>query len=221
MPFERARCAIASVAGAAVAWLVAAPPAAVAAERDARGAAAFTRWAADRRPGVDAYAAFLVERGVGDVVPLHQLLRTASTWSTPSCRAVGAEPFELPPPAAWPAIVPTLRLVAHLGREGVIDAVEVVSAYRSESVNQCAEGAPASRHRLNVALDLWPAGRRSRAEMVASLCAFHATQGARWKMGLSVYPSGRIHVDTAGWRTWGDDGKAGTSACRSGFTIGG
>ena len=35
--------------------------------------------------------------------------------------------------------------------------------------------------------------------------SFWRAQGKGWNMGLSRYPSGRIHVDRTGWRTWGED----------------
>jgi hypothetical protein len=211
LPRTCARRAIARVAALAIALASAAVPA-LAADRDPRGPKLFDRWAATRAEEVDRYRRFLEAKGVGAVVPMHQLLRTASAWDTPPCRAAGAEPFELPPEAAWPAMATTLRLVQALRADGWLGPVEVVSAYRSDAVNACSDGRPASRHRLNTALDLLPTGA-SLAASVASLCAFHAQEGARWNMGLSVYPSGRIHVDTAGHRSWGADGTRATSAC--------
>jgi hypothetical protein len=32
-------------------------------------------------------------------------------------------------------------------------------------------------------------------------------------MGLSRYPSGRVHIDTAGFRTWGVDQTGKSTAC--------
>jgi len=37
------------------------------------------------------------------------------------------------------------------------------------------------------------------------LCGFWSEHGRSWNMGLGRYPSGRIHVDTSGYRTWGAD----------------
>ena len=32
-------------------------------------------------------------------------------------------------------------------------------------------------------------------------------------MGMSLYPSGRVHIDTSGWRTWGADHSRGSAFC--------
>jgi hypothetical protein len=38
-------------------------------------------------------------------------------------------------------------------------------------------------------------------------------QGKDWNMGFSRYPSGRIHIDTAGYRTWGYDHTGKSAVC--------
>ena len=38
-------------------------------------------------------------------------------------------------------------------------------------------------------------------------------EGRKWNMGLSKYPSGRIHIDRNGFRTWGASHKRGSSYC--------
>ncbi len=35
------------------------------------------------------------------------------------------------------------------------------------------------------------------------LCQFWREQGRGWQMGFSRYPSGRLHIDTAGYSSWG------------------
>jgi hypothetical protein len=45
------------------------------------------------------------------------------------------------------------------------------------------------------------------------LCRFWREQGQAWDMGVSRYPSGRIHIDRNGWRTWGASHRRGSSFC--------
>ena len=73
---------------------------------------------------VKAFNAYLVTYGVGGVVPTWQLLRNASHWQRCS-----AQPFEVPPTAAWPNIVAALRYVGAVVEPG-IGEVEVVSEGR-------------------------------------------------------------------------------------------
>ena len=72
--------------------------------------AAFNRWLAaapGRAAEYERFERFLADRGVADVVPPWQLLRTDANYSV-RC-GIGA--FEMPDEPKWPAIVPTLRLV--------------------------------------------------------------------------------------------------------------
>jgi hypothetical protein len=167
-----------------------------------RDAVLFTHWRAGR-PGVDAFEEFLVRENVAQVVPTYQLLRSASMWK--ECRA---EPFEVPPPAEWPRVLDLLRLVRHLQAERVLPVVEVVSAYRDPRLNRCAGGAAGSSHQ-RFAIDIAPLPESDGAR----LCRFWREQGRSWDMGVSRYPSGRIHIDRTGWRTWGATHKRGSSYC--------
>jgi hypothetical protein len=175
----------------------------------ARDAVHFDAW---RRDGggaaahdLAAFADFLATVGVDRVVPLHQLLRTASAW-----RECGAAPYAVPPRSQWPDVRRVLALVAELRRQGLLDAIEVHSGHRDAALNACAGGARRSAHLVAFAIDFTVPGGPDPA---AGLCAFWRREGAAWSMGLSRYPSGRIHVDAMGWRTWGADGTSGTSAC--------
>lgn len=148
---------------------------------------------------------FLHSAGLDKVLPLHQLLRTASDWS--KC---GGPPFEIPPERQWPDVNNVLLLVKELKRRRLLAEFEAVSSYRNPSLNSCAGGAPNSAHARQFAIDLTlPAGKGDGP----LLCEFWKAEGQSWNMGLSKYPSGRIHLDTAGYRTWGASHKHGTSFC--------
>lgn len=172
---------------------------------ETRDAAMYAAWAAAHREDVRAFEAFLAQAGVAGVVRSDELLRSASSW-----RDCGAEPYATPPPAQWPAAVRVLELLRTLVEAGVLGPFEVHSAYRAEPLNTCAGGARGSAHLRSFAVDLTP---RDGRDATAALCAFWRGQGRAWAMGLSRYPSGRIHVDTAGYRTWGADQTGRTTAC--------
>jgi hypothetical protein len=158
-------------------------------------------------PEVDAYRAYLNEQGVGDVVPMPSLLRSARSWE----RCGGVE-FALPPRTLWPQMTPTLRLVGRLRNQGLLDTNLARSVYRDEEVNRCAGGAKGSKHVQNVALDF---DLPSAAGNVERLCAFWREHGAEANMGLGFYTPTAIHIDTAGYRTWGTDHTRATSLCLS------
>jgi len=170
---------------------------------DPRDEALFVAWF--RHHDTAAFERFLVQRKVDTVVPLYQLLRTASDWQ--QCQA---QPFAVPPASHWPAVESTLQLLATLKREGVLGRFEVVSAYRGKRLNACAGGAAHSAHVQAFAVDLaFPEGSADPQR----LCDFWKQHGGEWQLGLSRYPSGRVHLDTTGYRTWGGDYSARTSYC--------
>ncbi|WP_375101789.1 MULTISPECIES: D-Ala-D-Ala carboxypeptidase family metallohydrolase [unclassified Pseudomonas] len=172
------------------------------AHADERDLWLFAQWAGDHqtRP----FREMLVDARLYGVVPIHQLLRSASDWR--QCRAA---PFAVPPSSQWPAVRSTLALLQTLQEQGILRQFEVVSAYRDRALNACAGGAVGSAHTRAFAVDLllpdWADPN--------PLCRFWQQQGKAWSMGLGRYPSGRIHLDTAGYRTWGGDGSAGSSFC--------
>jgi hypothetical protein len=179
---------------------------------DKRDLAMFQQWTSTNSGSIERYRSYLAEQGVGDVVPMHELLRTASDWNTQACKKVHAQAFEVPPESTWAAMAKTLKLVAHLRHNALIGDLEVVSAYRNRKINECA-GSGGTRHPKNAALDLVPIDGKTSIEAVKPLCAFHRKHGASWKMGLSLYPTGRIHIDADGYRTWGASGHRDTSVC--------
>ncbi|PJY97118.1 YcbK family protein [Pseudomonas donghuensis] len=162
----------------------------------------FAQWAGDHqtRP----FRQMLVDARLYGVVPIHQLLRSASDW-----RLCKAEPFAVAPAVQWPAVRSTLQLLKTLSDQGVLKRYEVVSAYRNPVLNRCAGGAVASAHTRAFAVDLLLPGWAD----PAPLCRFWQAHGKGWNMGLGRYPSGRIHIDTAGYRTWGSDFSSGSSFC--------
>jgi hypothetical protein len=187
---------------------------------DAYSQASFERWlASDERhmAGYGRFEAFLAERGVAEVVPPWQLLRTDATQAA----RCGFGAFELPPEEKWPAIVPTLRLVE---KEviPVVGRVEVHSSNRSAELNDCIEGAKRSRHLAFAAVDLIAPERTDKPKMFADLCAMHRRAGAKSRMGLGAYfdpakpatnKEGRFHIDQSGFRTWGSSYSAASSFC--------
>ena len=168
-----------------------------------RDAVLFAAWRAKHVADVDAFEQFLVAEHVAQVVPMYQLLRSASMW-----KECGAEPFQLPPAQAWPTVRDVLVLLRELKKRQVLTGVEVVSAYRDPRLNRCAGGAPGSSH-VRFAIDIAPVpeeeGRR--------LCRFWRDEGQAWDMGMSRYPSGRIHIDRTAYRTWGASHRRGSSYC--------
>lgn len=139
----------------------------------------------------------LVHAGLDDVVPISHLMRTATDWAR-----CGGPQVELPPREQWPHMLKVLALVAELKRFGILRQFEAVSNYRNPSLNDCAGGAPRSAHTRSFAMDI--VGPRGGIDE-ARLCAFWRERGQPLEMGLGKYPSGRIHIDAAGYRTWGTD----------------
>jgi uncharacterized protein YcbK (DUF882 family) len=166
----------------------------------------FTRWHEAHRAQVDAYATYLREEHVEEVVPMSQLLRTGRRWS--QC---DAPQFSVPDRARWAGMVPTLRVVRTIQSQGVIASPVVASAWRTTPFNRCEGGSGASKHLLNNALDFdiaaAPGGPRA-------LCEWWRRKGRAANVGLGFYSSTQIHVDTSGFRTWGSDHTRKTSLCR-------
>jgi hypothetical protein len=168
-----------------------------------RGAVLFKVWREKHSADVEAFEEFLVREKVAEVVPTYQLLRSASMWK--ECHA---EPFQLPPAQEWARVRDLLVLLRELRQRQVLPVFEVVSAYRDPRLNRCAGGAPASSH-IHFAVDIAPL----EPAVGARLCQFWREQGKPWDMGVSRYPTGRIHIDRNGYRTWGASHKRGSSYC--------
>ncbi|WP_206412016.1 D-Ala-D-Ala carboxypeptidase family metallohydrolase [Lysobacter enzymogenes] len=157
-----------------------------------------------RADQIRAYSDFLVLHGVAAVAPLSQQLRSGRHW-----RRCGAEEFALPPRESWPASAATLHLIAELRAAGLIDGARIVSGYRAPDFNRCEGGSDGSRHLSGGAFDL----ELPTATDGAELCAFWRRRGAATGFGLGFYDHRRLHVDTAGMRSWGLDYTRKTSPC--------
>jgi hypothetical protein len=148
---------------------------------------------------------YLHQHHVAGVVPTRSLLRTATDW-----KKCGGPQFEIPPKDRWDTMRQVLDLLAELKKRGIVKDVEGASAYRNPKLNACANGAPGSAHTRSFALDIVAAPGTVDVER---LCEFWRNEGKPWGMGLSRYPSGRIHLDVSGWRTWGSDHSRRTALC--------
>ncbi|GAA4806436.1 D-Ala-D-Ala carboxypeptidase family metallohydrolase [Lysobacter hankyongensis] len=167
------------------------------------------RWLdAGHRDAAEGYAAYLRSEGVGDIVPAAALARTARRW-----RLCGNREFDVPPPALQANMPPTLRLVARLRDAGIVDPQRARSVYRDPAMNTCAGGSARSKHLENRAIDF---DLPKRGDNVERLCAFWREHGQALDMGLGFYTPTAIHIDTAGYRTWGEDHSWRTSLCTAG-----
>jgi uncharacterized protein YcbK (DUF882 family) len=166
-------------------------------------AAMFAAWKDQNASSVAEFYAHLESVDLHTVVELNQLLRSASSWQ--SCNA---EPYAVPPQDQWASVSSVLRLVKELTEMKILGPFVVHSAYRGPELNKCAGGAPGSAHLRSFAIDLTPTGSE---DVTAKLCDFWREHGRAWRMGFSRYPSGRLHLDTSGYRTWGS-GHTGKSA---------
>lgn len=156
---------------------------------------------------LSAYADYLRDAGVGDVVPVWQLARTASDWAKCSQPA-----FEVPPPELWANIVNSLRYVRDEVKPAVGE-VEALSAYRNPVLNQCAGGSPDSVHKSNTAVDLVPRYPFDRNALMSRLCTVHARSGRRYGAGLGFYVGIRFHIDVSTYRNWGVTAEEGGDQC--------
>lgn len=163
----------------------------------------FDTWRKAHRVKVEAYEDFLRTEGVAGILPMRDLLRSGRRW-----KRCGADEFIVPPRDAWAAMPATLRVLRELQSAGVIEAPVVASSFRAPGFNRCEGGSTKSRHLANNALDFdlgADAGQR--------LCDWWRSQGGKHRLGLGFYTPRRIHLDTAGFRTWGSDHTHRTSPC--------
>lgn len=161
------------------------------------------------------YQAFLRQHQVFHVLPESELFHTARDWKLCHTRA-----FEVPPSHLWNNIVPTLKILKILVHHQVIQSFTVTPVYRNADLNRCAGGADSSKHVLNAALDLrlgaphLCSSERNRIQHSKDkLCAFWRKCGRALSMGLGVYRSALIHIDSAGYRTWGFNHQSKSSPC--------
>jgi len=164
---------------------------------------------------VKSYKYYLQQQGVQLVAPDFEFFRSARGWQ--ECHY---DEYDVPEPNVWPNIVPTLNLLSHLVKNGILDDFELTSGYRSPTLNSCVNGAKSSSHMQNAAVDFrigseFPnaSDRIAIANSKLKLCKFWQTEGQKYNMGLGVYSTGQIHIDTKGFRTWGPDLSWHSSIC--------
>ncbi|QIO05673.1 D-Ala-D-Ala carboxypeptidase family metallohydrolase [Acinetobacter shaoyimingii] len=161
------------------------------------------------------YEEYLESKGVGNIIPSFELMKTARDW-----QKCGREEYMVPNREVWANQVPTLRVFKYLVAAKVLTDFEVTSVYRDLSLNQCAGGANSSRHLFNSAVDFRIGPQYPKPSDYAfientkfKLCEFWKTHGQSLDMGLGLYSSGQIHIDTQGYRTWGPDHSRYSSMC--------
>ncbi|MFN0186688.1 MAG: D-Ala-D-Ala carboxypeptidase family metallohydrolase [Aquabacterium sp.] len=189
-----------------IAWLLLCVSLAVSSQ-ETRDAKSFASWRNQNSAVVADFEAHLRSTGLHSVVELHELLRSASSW-----RECGSEPYAVPPPEQWPSVESVLRLLRELTSQQVLGPFVVHSAYRGAELNKCAGGAAGSAHLRAFAVDLTPNGTE---DLTTGICNFWREHGRGWNMGFGRYPSGRLHFDTAGYRTWGSDHTGKSAVCRA------
>lgn len=167
--------------------------------------ARYRTYADSHRSELLRYRTFLQREDAADVVPMGALLRTSRRW-----RPCLHDEFAIPPRELWRNMPATLRVVHELRDAGILDPSLARSVYRDAAINRCAGGSAGSKHRENRAIDFdLPAN----PDNVARLCAFWRERGPALHLGLGFYTPTAIHIDTAGFRTWGQDHHRATSLC--------
>ena len=178
---------------------------------------AYIDWLVQRpnQQNVKAYKTFLWLHHLDNIAPDFELFQTARDW-----QMCNAPEFEIPPQEIWSNIIPTLQILKQLVESKILDDFTVTSVYRNYNLNRCAGGADSSRHVFNAALDFRIGSERQSPEEQLTiqktktrLCQFWSEQGEALQMGLGVYASGQIHIDSVGYRTWGTDHRSTSSPC--------
>lgn len=179
--------------------------------------ASYRYWLAsgDNRIRAREYERFLEQNNVGNIIPSFELFKTARSWE--KCNS---SEYMVPNRELWQNQLPTLKVFKYLVAAKVLTDFEVTSVYRDLTLNQCAGGAPSSRHLFNSAIDFRLGPVYPRAEDYAQienskfkLCQFWSQYGQSFNMGLGLYATGQIHIDTQGYRTWGPDLTRNSSMC--------
>jgi uncharacterized protein YcbK (DUF882 family) len=179
----------------------------------------YNRWLKDgnHQDQVNRYNNYLVRHDAHRAAPMFELLRSARDWER-----CGREPYAVPPTELWENLLPTLKVLQKLRDTKILDDLEVTSVYRDPDLNACANGSAGSKHVHNAALDFRIGSENPEigdleqiAEAKHKLCIFWQANGERLNLGLGLYASGQIHIDTQGFRTWGPDHTRGSSICPS------
>ena len=161
----------------------------------------------DHYARVREYEKFLARNNVAHIIPSFELLRTARDW-----QKCGRSEYAVPNQELWKNALPTLRVFKYLIAAKILTDFEVTSVYRDLPLNQCAGGAGSSKHLFNSAIDfrIGPANPQPQdyafiEQTKFKLCQFWAQHGQSLKLGVGLYSSGQIHIDTQGFRSWGPD----------------
>lgn len=177
----------------------------------------YNAWTAtsDSLRNVREYERFLEQNGVGNIIPSFELMRSARDW-----QKCGRSQYMVPNRELWKNQVPTLNVFKYLVAAKILTDFEVTSVYRDLPLNQCAGGAGSSRHLFNSAIDFRIGPLYPQAQDYGyiehtkfKLCEFWRQHGQSFNMGLGLYANGQIHIDTAGYRTWGPDLSRYSSPC--------
>ncbi|WP_324646003.1 D-Ala-D-Ala carboxypeptidase family metallohydrolase [Acinetobacter sp. MD2] len=183
--------------------------------------ASYLQWLSedDHRQRVYEYEQFLTKNNVGNLVPSFELLRTARDW-----QKCGAVEYAVPNRELWNNQIATLRVFKYLIATKVLTDFEVTSVYRDLPTNRCAGGANSSRHLFNSAIDFrigpqYPQGSDFAFidDTKYKICQFWYQYGQSLNMGVGLYASGQIHIDTQGYRTWGPNLSRSSSMCSGGY----
>lgn len=169
----------------------------------------------DNQSRVREYERFLEQNNVGNIIPSFELFKSARDW-----QRCGKSEYMVPNRELWPNQLNTLKVFKYLVAAKILTDFEVTSVYRDLPLNQCAGGAGSSRHLFNSAIDFRIGPEFPNTSDYAyienskfKLCQFWMTHGQSLNMGLGLYASGQIHIDTQGYRTWGPDLTRNTSLC--------
>lgn len=161
------------------------------------------------------YEKFLDNNQVGNIIPSYELLRSARDW-----QKCGHAEYSVPPQELWANQIPTLKIFKYLIASKVLTDFTVTSVYRNMALNRCAGGAASSKHVMNSAIDFRIGPQYPQASDYMEientkfkLCRFWYQYGQSLNMGLGLYASGQIHIDTQGYRTWGPDTSRQSSMC--------
>lgn len=179
--------------------------------------ASYRQWliTGDNQARAREYERFLEQNNVGNIIPSFELFKTARDW-----QKCGSPEYMVPNRELWANQLPTLKVFKYLVASKVLTDFEVTSVYRDLPLNQCAGGASSSRHLYNSAIDFRIGPEFPHASDYQyiettkfKLCQFWTQYGQSLNMGIGLYASGQIHIDTQGFRTWGPNLTRHSSMC--------
>lgn len=175
----------------------------------------FRQWLAaqaGRQQAMLEYQQFLNHNLNATMPAMAQISTTARSW-----QACGDEPYAIPPRQLWDYLLPTLTVYNKLIQQGILPKdSRIRSVYRHGTLNSCAGGAAGSKHLLNAAIDIEVPSSMSTQAMVRlqdGLCQYWRDYGEQWQLGLGLYATGAIHLDTQGYRKWGMQFAQADSVC--------